>query len=433
MTLAHLGIDANLLRALGWSLLHFLWQGTILAIALSGFLQVARTCSSKFRYLACCTAFALMVLCLVVTFVYLADNVNTPSHTSTLALLSHPNQHPLWQDTSSPLFESFIATANREMPWILVLWCTGVLVFLSHLIIGSIAAERLKAASRAPAPDWLQDIANRLRKQLNISEQFQLFTSNAITSPSVIGWVRPVILVPLASLTGLSPEHMEAMLAHELAHIRRQDYLVNTLQAVAEALLFYHPAVCWVSKQVRREREHCSDDVAVMISGSPLIYAKALSLLEEQRSSAQPQLTLGANGGQLAMRIKRLLTQKQPTMTSRGTTFSLISIGMITICALFLFSKAATSGVRAESAPTLSQASSAAITSTKSHARPDMSCTYYDVQVRGRLGTCEAHQGDQGHYYCTSNDDKKLSEMQTGCEWKVQRLQAWKFQQNENK
>jgi bla regulator protein blaR1 len=433
MTLAHLGIDADLLRALGWSLLHFLWQGTILAIALSGFLQIARTCSSQFRYLACCTAFALMVLCPVGTFVYLAGNISTPSHASALALQVHADPHLLWKGTSSSLFESFIATANREMPWILVLWCAGVLVFLSHLIIGSIAAERLKAASRAPVPNKLQDIAKRLGKQLNISQPFRLFASNTVTGPSVIGWLRPVILVPLASLAGLSPEHMEAMLAHELAHIRRQDYLVNTLQAIAEALFFYHPAVWWVSKQIRREREHCCDDVAVLVSGSPLIYAKALSLLEEQRSSATPQLSLGANGGQLAMRIKRLLTQKQPAMTSRGTTFSLISIGMITICALFLFSNAATSGVRAESAPTPSQASSTAITSTKSQARPDMSCTYYDAETRGHQGTCEVHQGDQGHSYCTSNDDKKLSEIQTGCAWKVQRLQAWELQQRENK
>lgn len=434
MTLAHLNtnIDASLLSALGWSLLHFLWQGAILAIALSGFLKVARTYSSQSRYVASCTVFALMVLCPIGTFIYLAGNVSTPSHISALGPQPPTDLNLLWKDTSPSLFENFITDTNREMPWILVLWCTGVLVFLSHLIVGSIAAERLKAALRRPAPDWLQNIANRLHKQLNISQSFQLFTSNAVTSPSVIGWIRPVILIPMASVAGLSPEHMEAMLAHELAHIRRHDYLINTMQAVVESLLFYHPAVWWVSKQIRREREHCCDDVAVIASGSPLVYAKALSLLAEQRSSIQPQLTLGANGGQLAMRIKRLLTQKQPTMASRGTTLSLISIGMITICALFLFSNAATRRVKAESAQASTPASFTATTPTKNHGRPDMSCTYYDA-LHGHNGTCEVHQGDKGLYFCASNDDKKLSQLQTGCEWKVKRLQAWELQQRENK
>lgn len=431
MTLAHFKIDAYLLSALGWSLLHLLWQGTILAIALSFFLQVARTCSSQFRYLASCATFVLMVLCPVATFVDLTGNVGAPSSTPALALQVHAHSS-LWKSTSSSLFSSFIAAANREIPWILVLWVTGVLIFLSPLIIGSIAAQRLKTASQIPVPDSLQVIAKRLRKQLNISQRFQLFASSAVTSPSVIGWIRPVILLPLANLSGLSPEHMEAMLAHELAHIRRHDYLFNTIQTVIEALLFYHPAVWWVSKQIRREREHCCDDIAVIASGSPLIYAKALSLLEEQRSSVQPQPILSANGGQLAMRIKRLLTQKQSTIASRATTFSLISIGMLTLCALFLFSNAATSSVKAESAQAASQTSPAIVSFTKSQKRPDMSCTYYD-HLNGYDGTCEVHKGDKGLYDCARNDNKKLSQLQMGCEWKVQRLQAWELQQRENK
>jgi hypothetical protein len=133
----------------------------------------------------------------------------------------------------------------------------------------------------------------------------QLLESAAVEVPTVIGWLRPVVLLPAATLTGLSTEQMEMILAHELAHIRRNDFFVNLMQAVVETLLFYHPAVWWISHRIRVEREHCCDDVAVSVSGKPLVYARALTRLEELRVE-DTQAFVAANGGSLIGRIRRL-------------------------------------------------------------------------------------------------------------------------------
>jgi TonB family protein len=148
--------------------------------------------------------------------------------------------------------------------------------------------------------------------------------SALVQVPTVIGWLRPVVLIPASCLTGLSTMQIEAILAHELAHIRRHDYLVSVLQSVIETLLFYHPAVWWVSRQVRRERECCCDEMAVAVGGDRLAYARALSALEERRSYS-PEFVLGANGGVLTMRIKRLLGCKESSAASQLVSIALLA------------------------------------------------------------------------------------------------------------
>src|ERR1019366_9448738 len=135
------------------------------------------------------------------------------------------------------------------------------------------------------------------------------------------------VLIPASCLTGLSMEQIEAIFCHELAHVRRHDYLVSVFQSVAEALPFYHPAVWWVSKQVRRERECCCDVVAVSNGGDVLAYAKALSYLEERRASF-PEFVLGANGGVLTMRIKRLLGCKENAAASQFAAFTVLAVAL---------------------------------------------------------------------------------------------------------
>jgi len=142
----------------------------------------------------------------------------------------------------------------------------------------------------------------------------RLLVSAWAEAPVVIGWIRPVVLVPIGALNGMPAEYVEALLMHELAHVRRKDYLVNLLQSVAEALLFYHPAVWWVSGHIRAEREACCDDIAARESGDVLTYASALAELESQRSEFR--LALAANGASLADRVARLLGESPRTSGS---------------------------------------------------------------------------------------------------------------------
>jgi hypothetical protein len=133
----------------------------------------------------------------------------------------------------------------------------------------------------------------------------------AVDVPAVLGWVRPVIILPVAAIAQLSPTQVEAVLAHELAHVRRHDYLVNLLQRVAEAVLFYHPAIWWISARVREEREHCCDDLAIEICGDRDDYATALAELESRRTTA-PVLGLAATDGLLLSRVRRILQVPGP-------------------------------------------------------------------------------------------------------------------------
>jgi uncharacterized protein (TIGR03435 family) len=145
-----------------------------------------------------------------------------------------------------------------------------------------------------------------LAVRMGIERPVRAVISRGVDVPGVIGWLRPVILLPPATAMGLTPEQLEAVLAHELAHVRRHDYFVNILQMVAETLLFYHPVVWWTSKQIRRERELCCDDLAVRCCGDPVTYARALTTLEKMRVTVSG-LAMGSTGGPLLYRIQRLL------------------------------------------------------------------------------------------------------------------------------
>jgi uncharacterized protein (TIGR03435 family) len=167
-----------------------------------------------------------------------------------------------------------------------------------------------------------------------------LLVSALVQVPTVVGWLRPVVLVPVGALGGLPAAHLEALLLHELAHIRRHDYLINILQSVAESLLFYHPAVWWVSGHIRAEREQCCDDVAVSISGDAITYARALAQLESYRP-AHLSAAIAANGGSLANRIARLLGQSRPAVRT-GLEPGVITVaGLLVVAAYGLFGQSA--------------------------------------------------------------------------------------------
>src|SRR5947207_1326915 len=171
----------------------------------------------------------------------------------------------------------------------------------------------MRSAQVRPAPPEWQQALRHLGARIGISRPVRLLVSAVVQVPTVVGWIRPVVLMPIGALTGLPSEQVEALLLHELTHIRRHDYLVNILQGIAEALLFYHPAVWWVSGHIRTERELCCDDLAVSVSGDALTYARALAQLESYRP-AHFGATVAANGGSLSDRIARLLGHSRPAI-----------------------------------------------------------------------------------------------------------------------
>jgi beta-lactamase regulating signal transducer with metallopeptidase domain len=300
-------------QAIGWALLHLLWQGVLVAAILAATLALLSKQSANARYLASCGALALMVVLGAATAYRSYDEgresgVGSRMGASNTALLTaaQPNTpEPIVSDTRPPTRDSLITFTKSHLPQIVLVWLTGVLLLSVRLLFGWLRAHSIaRRNATEAAPEW-QRSARRLAHALKLRRAVQLLESAAVEVPTVIGWLRPVVLLPATSLTGLSTEQMEMILAHELAHIRRNDFFVNLMQAVVETLLFYHPAVWWISNRIRVEREHCCDDVAVSVSGKPLVYARALTRLEELRIE-DAQAFVSANGGSLIGRIRRL-------------------------------------------------------------------------------------------------------------------------------
>src|SRR5205814_960303 len=174
--------------------------------------------------------------------------------------------------------------------------------------------------------------AARLSRRLHITRAITLLESSLVDVPTVIGWLKPVVLLPASALAAMSPQQLEAILAHELAHIRRHDYLVNLLQTLVETLLFYHPAVWWLSRRIRAEREHCCDDLAVSLCGDPIAYASALADLESLRSSDH-RFAMAATGGSLLHRVRRLIGAP-PSHAGRGPAWLTGSAALILLCGI---------------------------------------------------------------------------------------------------
>lgn len=319
--------EEPMVRAFGWSLLHFVWEGALVAGLLAVALKVMRGRSAQVRYGVACGSLALMAVLPLATFGYLVMTSRGGEH----AALSFTGQRmPVmglaagFSGTDSWVGE-MVGALDRALPWILAAWMVGVILFLGRLNVGLVVARRMKSRGTRAVSVELQRAFLQLNARLGITRPVRLAHSALVQMPVVIGWLRPVVLIPVGCLTGLSAIQIEAIFAHELAHIRRHDYLVSVMQSVVEAVLFYQPAVWWVSKQVRREREDCCDDLAVSVSGDSLAYAKALSLLEVQRST-YPVVNLGANGGALVMRIKRLLGYEEAPAFSQLAGMTLLAV-----------------------------------------------------------------------------------------------------------
>jgi beta-lactamase regulating signal transducer with metallopeptidase domain len=300
-----------------------------------------RRCSAKARYLAGCLTLVLMLAVPVATFVVgeaaarqgLSASAFSPIGAETVLPITsagNPEDTHVLPGIVS-LAEGGLAWLARVAPLLPPAWLMGVIVCSCRLAGGYFCVRRMHGAFQEhPEPGWVE-ILEDLRCRLEISRPVRIVKSVLVRVPTVIGCFRPVILLPAAAVTGLTPEQLQAILAHELAHIRRWDHLVSAGQCLVETLLFYHPVVWWISRKVREEREICCDDLAVTISGDSVGYARALASLEEARAGL-PGLAFAATGGSLLKRIRRLLglpTDDAPATRRQVAGLALIGLGLL--------------------------------------------------------------------------------------------------------
>jgi GWxTD domain-containing protein len=309
-------------EALGWSLFHFLWQGALIAAVAAVALKLARRAET--RYAIACLALVAMPAVFAITLRMSLPRAQIAA--------GKPNFQPIRPiaipDTpDTPVSRDLSAYLEYAVP----LWLTGVCAVLLYRSAAWILATRLRRRGTCAAPpEWTRRVA-LLVGRARVSRPVVLLESCLAEVPVVIGYLRPAILVPAGMLTGLPAAQVEAILLHELAHIRRADYVIALLQSAIEGLLFYHPAVWWISGVIRAERENCCDDFAVAIQGDPHAYATALATLETRRwRPSEP--VLASNGGDLVRRIRRVLRASDPG-AARDFSFPLVPAAMLLVAA----------------------------------------------------------------------------------------------------
>ena len=339
-------ISPSTVESLGWTLIHFVWQGALIALLLKLALVALRKHSASVRYVVAYCAILLMAAGAVGTFSWYAfETEKQASHATSVAAapVGHSStKTELWELApvapnlrrelipSEPRISHVAALAGpnrrallgavevaleRHFGWIVALWFLGVITMALWLVTGWLRIQSLKRRYVEPALESVTRNVRRLARELGIQRSIRVLQSHVLETPVTFGWLRPIILLPASALAGLSPQQLEAILAHELSHIRRHDYLLNLIQSALETVFFYHPALWWVSRKIRVERENCCDDCAVALCGDRLVYAQALTSLEELR--AAPTLAAAATGGSLLGRIRRLVGA--PSEVHRGS------------------------------------------------------------------------------------------------------------------
>ena len=330
-------LDSSLGAALGWALIHSLWQvATVGVLTWAGFRSL-RNRDAQARYLLGCGALVLMLALPLLTFALLW----TPVHLGAKGLETADVATVVVLSSALPNHGGF----KLFLPWLSAAWTAGVVIMSLRLLGGWLWMQRLRWLGAEPVePAWQGRLAKLIR-QLGLKRPVRMVKSWAVEVPMVLGWLRPLILMPAALFTAMEPLALEAILAHELAHVRRHDYLVNLLQSLVEVLLFFHPAVWWLSAQIRAERENCCDDIAVSLCGDPLRYARALAALEELRPTfdSNPSLALAATGGTLMNRIRRIITPNLPPSPAARA-------GLLAALAVSVLGAASTYGLRSQEA-----------------------------------------------------------------------------------
>ncbi|MDA0920009.1 MAG: carboxypeptidase regulatory-like domain-containing protein [Planctomycetota bacterium] len=322
---------------LGWSLVHFLWQGILLATFAAAVLTFLKDASASLRYIVACLALILMAAAPTVTAWHLISNTSDLNSSQVAAAemevgdssealsgslvtngpLPGAIPDPIENAGPTPTFSSSatgsgsepeVATPGSWLTIFVTCWLSGVTALSLRLILTLVRVSQLRSRDTSLPAEALVQRVEALARRLGVSRPVRLAQSALVDVPTVIGVLRPLILLPATALTGLSVEQLDAILAHEIAHIRRHDCFINLILTVIETLLFYHPAVWWLSGRIRQERENCCDDIASAVCGNPIRYAEALIRMEELRTPAGG-LAMAATGGSLALRIRRLLGQ----------------------------------------------------------------------------------------------------------------------------
>ena len=312
--------ETDLFFAIGGAVLHFLWQGTVIGLIAALLIRGLRKSSAESRY---AVALCSLVICLIVFLITFWGLVYKTPNTSG-GLIAPITLIPIANNNSVGM-QQIVAT----------IWAIGVGLLIAKFVFHWLWSQRFRTRMVAnPDGHWLE-IFNELKTQMGISKSVKMLKSGLVHTPMVVGWISPVVLVPAAAFASISPEQMRMILVHELMHIRRYDHWVNQFQALVEIILFFHPVVWWLSRQMKIEREYCCDDASLKAVPKPKLMAQTLAQLEQIKISS-PANILAADGGSLMDRITRILDNRVRTKETNKHKMKIQTLGVIAAAALLV-------------------------------------------------------------------------------------------------
>ncbi len=338
-------IPEELTRAIGWTIFHSIWQGIIVAILLATILLLTGKKSARLRYNISVAALFIMSLLSVSTFIkyYEAPKISSADE---LVLVSAGTENipskslnytPVFEQPNFDLPDFFKTYFTNHLSFIVSAWVIGFLFFSFRFAGGLLYIQRLRFTGLSDIDGYWSNRLKEFAAKVKIDRLVHVYESARVRVPIAIGHLKPIILLPIGMLSGLPGDQVEAILIHELAHIKRYDFLVNLFQSFIETLFFYHPVVWWISSAINSERENCCDDIAVQICGDPLSYSKALYNLQQIKSN-ESVLALAIIGkkNKLYRRIKRMNTKNNKT--SYGIRFAAFALLLAAMAIVSIYS-----------------------------------------------------------------------------------------------
>ncbi|HEY0229933.1 MAG TPA: TonB family protein [Dokdonella sp.] len=319
------------IQALGWTLLHFIWQGLVICAAFAAARALIPRTHCTARYAAGLVGLAALTCWPIATFLAMRP-WSLGGADAAISFVESSASAATIADVAGTQFSSLI---DATMPWLVLLWAGGVLAMGGRIVWQWRALMRL-TQSWAESSVELDAALLSLKKRFAILQRVRVLVSERVDTPMLVGWLRPVVLLPAAVVLGFPRQQIELIVAHELCHLRRYDHLVNFAQVLVETLFFYHPVVHWISREVRNERELCCDKLVLGSEvGAPRDYAHALAALEDLRQ-ASGALALAANGGELLERVRRIvgMPASRLTMDAQGPGRWLLLVGVLGITLL---------------------------------------------------------------------------------------------------
>lgn len=324
------------IQVLFWTLIHSLWQGIVFAFFTAIILMSTKKSATALRYKLLSSVLILFIITTAITFCYEVStivNYNVQSHQPVIAV----PMAAVAMNHSANIIEKIISVLQPYESLIVLTWFAIIIIKSIGLMKGLRDVYVLKHRQIFDAGEYWNTRLKILAKNSGIKKQIQLLKSAIAKVPMVVGYFKPVILFPAAALTALAPEEIEAILLHELAHIRRKDYLINIFQRIAEIIFFFNPAVLWMSSLIKEERENCCDDIAVHQTKNKKQFIHALISFQECNASGYAASFSGRKNF-LLNRIKRIITNNNKTLSNMEKTFLIAGI-VVTAFAAFAFSQ----------------------------------------------------------------------------------------------